>query len=58
MKTEEQIRRRLRRIQQNKAAAKYKGFEKAYIINCKVIKLFKWVLEEEPVKRKYRPLKR
>lgn len=52
MKTEEQIRSRLKQLNSNKAMAKLKGFEKAYIINCKVIKLFKWILDEEEVKVK------
>ena len=50
MKSETEIRQRLRRIQRNKAVAKYKGRDVAYIVNCKVEKLFKWVLDEEDVK--------
>ena len=30
----------------DKANCKSKGFEQAYIINCKLEKLFKWVLEK------------
>lgn len=46
MKTEEEIRKKLKRIQLNKNNAKKIYSEEAYIINCKLEKLFKWVLEK------------
>ncbi len=51
MKTKEEIKKKLRGIQQSKATAKYLGYEQAYIINCKLEKLFRWVLEDSEVKK-------
>lgn len=50
MKTEEEIKYKIKNLTANKSIAKRLGYEQAYIINCKLIKLFKWVLDEEEVK--------
>ena len=45
MKSKKQIEEKLAQIKRNKIQAKRKGANEAYIINCKLEKLFKWVLE-------------
>lgn len=46
MKTKKEIEERLAMIKRNKQQAKNKGANESYIINCKLEKLFKWVLEK------------
>ena len=45
MKTEKEIKKKLAQIRYNKNQAKRKGANEPYIVNCKLEKLFKWVLE-------------
>ena len=57
MKSEVEIKQRLRSIQVSKAVAKKKGNEIAYIVGCKLEKLFKWVLDKEEIKIKDKRIK-
>ena len=45
MRTKQEILKKLERIKRNKSVAKSDGREISYIVNCKLEKLFKWVLE-------------
>ena len=46
MRTEEEIKQKLAQIQKNKASARYKGSDHAYVTNLKIEKVLKWILEE------------
>lgn len=45
MKSKKEIKNKLAQIKRNKIQAKRKGANEAYIVNCKLEKLFEWVLE-------------
>jgi len=46
MKTEKEIRERIKQIQRNKYNCKRKGLDAGYVTNLKIEKALKWVLEE------------
>ena len=47
MKTEKEIRKRLKQLRKQKGEAKRRYSDEAYIVACRLVKEYEWILEEE-----------